>query len=438
MSLFNQIKDFVFGTLSIKSSNLNRNDNLEFNQDGEFFIPLSDISSLGASSRRNVRKYLIEGFASNVHIYTVTSHIAEILSNLKRNIKDEKGEPIEDQELLDLLKSPNPDETGSDFLEKIALYIMICGECYIKRIYVDMSDLGEGRTARRLRILYLPDVVINTVDGYSDSPISSYSYKGQTFLPSEIIHIKLPNIVADTKYGFAPLEAATFIRVASNSIHAAEAVLHKKMGAVGILTPKSGSAIGASGAKAKKDQETLNERIRGYDKFSDIYISNGSYDYLPIGKTPKDLQSIEADQNKLRQICSLFSMPSVKFNDPKASTYNNAETADKNQYTDAIIPLADRIDKAISFEVIQKDFGYQNATISVDESVISALNKPDVQKANKNARDVNSYLAIQKQVSLGETQYSAGVETLMLVYNMSEEDAIKILGYEQERTTQEA
>jgi phage portal protein BeeE len=55
------------------------------------------------------------------------------------------------------------------------------------------------------------------------------------------------------------------------------------------------------------------------------------------------LKVVESGVLTDRQLCNAFSSPSVLFNDPANSTYNNYTTALKSLYTDAVIPVNNKI-----------------------------------------------------------------------------------------------
>ena len=65
--------------------------------------------------------------------------------------------------------------------------------------------------------------------------------------------------------------------------------------------------------------------------------------YTQIGMSSTDLKIIESGVLTDRQLCNAYSCPSVLFNDPSNSTYNNYTTALKTLYTDAVIPVCNKI-----------------------------------------------------------------------------------------------
>ena len=93
---------------------------------------------------------------------------------------------------------------------------------------------------------------------------------------------------------------------------------------------------------------------------------------------------LEGILSSLRLICGLYGIPSVLFNDNDNSTFNNVSEAKKTAYTDVYIPLANRIDKALSMFLSEK--------LGVNETIVADLTSIEVLMATTNelAQKLNS------------------------------------------------
>ena len=95
--------------------------------------------------------------------------------------------------------------------------------------------------------------------------------------------------------------------------------------------------------QAKILADKASETIRGVKNFNKVHVANADMNYLQIGMSATDLKVIESGVLTDRQLCNAYSCPSVLFNDPSNSTYNNYITALKTLYTDAVLPVCNKL-----------------------------------------------------------------------------------------------
>jgi phage portal protein BeeE len=70
-------------------------------------------------------------------------------------------------------------------------------------------------------------------------------------------------------------------------------------------------------------------------------MTAGDFGYIDLGMSPVDLALISDSQATKRDICDIFHVPSILFNDPEGTTYNNQQEVRKRAWTDAIMPECD-------------------------------------------------------------------------------------------------
>jgi len=145
------------------------------------------------------------GFMRNVIAYRCIRLVAEAAASISFAVTC-KGEAMADHDHLRLLKSPNPDQSGTALMEEIYGYLQTAGNAYVEAVRLD----GEVRELYALR----PDRM--KVRAGRDGWPGGYDYEAggrrtgfrreeDGFMP--VLHLKLFHPLND-HYGLAPLEAA--------------------------------------------------------------------------------------------------------------------------------------------------------------------------------------------------------------------------------------
>jgi len=104
-----------------------------------------------------------------------------------------------------------------------------------------------------------------------------------------------------------------------------------------------------------------------------------------MGMNAADLKLIESGVLTDRQLCNAFSTPSVLFNDPANSTYNNYTTALKSFYTDAVLPVSNKVLSDLNETLLKQYSERDNAEYSwqLDTSGVEALQADQKEEAEK-------------------------------------------------------
>jgi len=391
----------AFGRLVPKHSiNLQSQDTTFMKVVGSFFSYLTGNS--------NFSEY-VKAYGDNPLVYMIIKKISFTSASIARIAVDGSGEVIENSVLLEILKNPNKDQGQIEFLETINEYLNTTGNTYVRYI----KGIGMGQ---ELEVLATQNVQIKCNDF---GMVTGYTYKKPktntyvTYPVEEILHIKTSNIVNidqdNYKYGLSPLEAAWIIINSSGEKFKAEASIFKNRGIIGILTNKSDTPMLPT--ERKRMQSEFNDDIGGASKYNQIKISNTDLAFVQTGMSPTDLKLLEGILSSLRQLCSIFGMPSILFNDNEKSTFNNFEQAVKLAYNDVYIPLANKVDKELSSflneqlgtnELIKVDLTSIEVVKSSTNEVAQALNNMSPLLANK----------VLEQLTVNEIRELAGLDTV--------------------------
>ena len=236
--------------------------------------------------------------------------------------------------------------------------------------------------------------------------------------------------------GLSPLSAGYRTLRASNEILTAEAALLESRGAIGFVSSSGKRAMTAE--EAKKAESALNKRWGGATNMNKVGVTSGDMKFVSIGMSPSDLKILESGIVKLRDLCSLFNVPSRMFNDPEGTTYNNAKEDFKRFYLDAVIPALE-----IQIKKFNRDYSKgwsldegKKMWIEMDTSEIEVLQE-DQSKAIVKAKTRSLIIRETiKGIGIDWTQESA-VMQLMDSLGMNEEDARKIIDVEIKNTSNE-
>ena len=328
---------------------------------------------LKTATHEDFGKYL-KAYGSNPLLYMIVNKIAYNSASIQRIAVNEQGEEIESSQLLEILSNPNPDQNGIEFKEQWNEYAELTGNVYIHWIQ------GIGGFGLELRILETDrvDIICN-----ARNEIRYYQYTKPNgsmvkIEPEDIMHFKYSNSVntegEEAKYGMSPAQPAWVVIEASAEKFNAEASIFKNRGISKILT--NDTDVPMTPKQRDRVQAEVNKALGGSDKFNGVHVSNTSLRALELGMSPTDLKLLEGITSSLRQLCAIWSMPSVLFNDNDNSTYNNVSEAKVSAYNDKYIPLADRFNEAFT--------SFANEKLGTNETIINDLNSIEEIKASQN------------------------------------------------------
>ena len=312
-------------------------------------------------------EFLMErSYLSNPDAYAIIQKISEVGSSLPLNVVNQDNEIIENHPLDGVLKKPNPKQTIKQFMSESMIYLLTTGNLFIEKTEV----IGFGTS--NLQIL---NTALMTINVDSDWNIIDYEYQdGRTSsrkIPEEdIIHVKYldPTPYGDQcHFGLSPIQAGYMNIRSSNNSYEANAHILENKGASGMLVGKADAVMTPD--EAKQIKASIDKKIKGTKNAGAITITDKELAYLQLGMSPTDLQLLEGNVVNLRTTCNLFSVDSSLFNDPANKTYNNRLEAEKALYSNAVLPVLDKILSALNMELLENDMN----KIKPDISKVAAL-----------------------------------------------------------------
>ena len=306
------------------------------------------LTQLGEANwtRRGFVSLVNEGFAKNPVVYRCVRMVAEAANSVPLMV-EENGRRVKDHPVLNLLKRPNPRQSGGELLEAVYSYLQTAGNAYLEAAVVE----GEVKGLFALR----PDrmKVVAGRDGWPSA--YAYSVGSKTRQLSQepapipkVLHMALFHPL-DDHYGMPPLEAAQ----QSLDIHNASALWNKAL--LDNAARPSGALVYSLGAgNLSPDQfdrlkGELEEHFAGAGNAGRPMVLEGGLDWKTIALSPRDMDFIEARHGAARDIALAFGVPPMLLGLPGDNTYSNMVEANRALWRQTVMPLVRRVADDLSY-----------------------------------------------------------------------------------------
>lgn len=318
----------------------------------------------------NSSTFITDGYDASAAIYTIVSHSAKKFSNvprqvykpstekrqnLNRIVKKSLGQEIENSELKELLKRPNPYMGGDQFWEAVYTSYDLQGEAFIwlNRGNTD-ADNEQASKIKPLELFWLPPHLVELIPDPEDVwGVLGYTLNlnGATveLRKSDIIHWRKfnPNFDAITREhlrGFSPLKAGMKLLTADGAAQDAQVAMHQNDGAKGVLFEKSLRTLTTDQADTIKS--VINKRINNRDLKGSVASLQGDWGYINFGLSAVDMQLLQAMDVSFSRLCNLFRVSPNLF--IAGQTRDNLREARKELITGKIIPDATSLDDELN------------------------------------------------------------------------------------------
>ena len=340
---------------------------------------LYSYSTMGAYIRpyQNLAQLIREGFQTNVDVFSVVNWTSENAANIpivvKVNNEIQPNHPL--QKLLD---KPNPYQSGLEFMHQVFGFYQVTGNSFV---YGNRQDMGINK-GQPTELFIMPSQYTDIRTGGWLNPIEGYSLsiaggKDYIFPFEDVMHMKALNLdfTNGTQFwGMSPLRAGLLALERSNSNYQAAATAYKTMGMAGILSvEKDEFEPILSDEQREQAERRLDADYMGVFNHGKTMVTNANVNYTKLGLSPIDLGLIQDKKATLRDICNIYKVSSIIFNDNENSSYNNASEAIKRAYSDAIKPLVDRYVQELN-NWLASSYG-DNVEICADYSQVAPLQK---------------------------------------------------------------
>ena len=326
------------------------------NQDGEF---VNDKRSYKIN--QNDKNYPFEeGFATSSDVYAIVNKIVKNAKTIPWSLKLQTGdkvETIESGQLYDLIQQPNKDQDLISFIESELLNLLLSGNIYLnsEKPYgmVGSLSLPSEIIGLHPQLMHIePELKGRKID------VKNYEYHldGKDFILSkdEIYHVKYANPTKfgiNRLYGLSPLTAGFLTLKGLNNNQIAHASILDNMGVTGILSNESDYSL--TPEQQDREQKALDKKLGGASKFGRVIQSSSKVKFTQLGLSPNDLKIIEGKNLKMRDLCNIYDISSVLFNDPQNRIQANLLPANTAMWNDAVIPNPEILMRAFERYVVK-------------------------------------------------------------------------------------
>ena len=329
-----------------------------------------------------------DGFVSNPIVYPVINKLHEVASDVPFKVMEKVGDEWEEiQESA--LKTFVQTQLTKEVRYNTGVFLSTTGE-YFWKTTKGAFDLITELELLESNLIDVKTNVYNEVTGYEYDQLNTML----TVYPiDEVLHGKYfnPSLKGIEEHrGLSPLQPVYNTIKSSNNRQLASASMLANRGATGVLT--SGSDLPMTVDEREDLQKAGDKVLGGADKFNKIISTTANVRYFQLGMSSTDLQMIEGADLDLRTICNALSVPSNMFNDKSASTESNVKTDLKKFYTDAVIPLNNKLIAQINEEIVPAYNAFENKELKDIQCTdkIDALQEDKSIEADKNAKNIET------------------------------------------------
>ncbi len=320
----------------------------QFSQKQFSNVPLMAMYNVGKPywAPRNYLHFAREGFSGNAIAYRCVRMIAEAAASVPLLLY-KGGAEIHAHAFLDLMRQPNPSQTGPALIENIVAFLLVAGNSYVEVSSIDTTP-RELVCLRPDRMQVIPGSK-GWVEAYQYSVYGSFIK-----LPAEhVLHLKLFNPL-DDYYGLSPLEAAA----RSLDTHNAASAWNKAM--LDNAARPSGALVFSGGDGQLSPEQfdrlktELEQNFQGAAQAGRPMVLEGGLDWKEMGFSPKDMDFINSKNNAAREIALAFGVPPMLLGIPGDNTFSNYAEANRVFWRQSVIPMLRRVIDTMSTSVGQQ------------------------------------------------------------------------------------
>lgn len=284
---------------------------------------------------RDYKSFADEAYARNVVAYRSINRIADAVASVKWTLWRGEEE-VTVHPLLDLIKRPNPQMSGDEYMRAKIGFLMIAGNGYEEKV----SDTREVRELYQLR----PDRM-SVIPGANGAAMA-YEYKicgkAKRFDVADngecdVRQIKLFNPINDW-YGQSPIEAGAYgVDQFNESMSWIQSLLQNSARPSGALVMTGDGAM--SDEQFHRLKAELEENYQGSKNAGRPMLLEGGLDWKQMGLSPSDMGILETKFSAARDVALAFGVPPQLLGIPGDNTYANYSEARLAFWEDTVIPL---------------------------------------------------------------------------------------------------
>jgi HK97 family phage portal protein len=289
--------------------------------------------------------YINEGYQANADVYSVVKRIIDLGAVIPWKVQKKQGGKwvdVLDHELQLLIENPNPMQSQNDFFSAIMGYYLLTGDAFMFAPFLE-NGMNKGKTKE---LWPMASHVTNIKFGNINNPILGYYITSQPediIDPANICHIKTwnPDSNGWAFRGQSPLMAGARNVKLGNTAVTAEVKSFDNLGPDGILSREGAGGEGSSFTpeQASTLQQRWDGRYTGVENIKKVVMTGATVKWQQMGLSPVDLNILESKKYNMATICNLYGAPVQLFNNTDKTAFNNMDSAHKQMYLHAVLPV---------------------------------------------------------------------------------------------------
>ena len=324
-------------------------------------------------SSRTYDKMSHEGYRNNVIAHRSIRILAECAASVPF-VLYRGDERLNRHPMLDVLKRPNPSQSGKEFLESLFAFQQIAGNAYVEAVETATGAVGELYTLRPDRMTIVPGAKgwparYDYQVGAAKHSFHVDAISGQ----SPILHLKTFH-PQDDHYGLSPLEAAAYAIDIHNAAQGWNKALldnaARPSGAL-VFDPKDGQSGSLSDEQFSRLKDELEENYQGAKNAGRPFLLEGGLKWQQVAMSPQDMEFIQSKHVSAREIALAFGVPPMILGIPGDNTYANYQEANRALWRLTLLPLIEKTLAALNGWLAPR-FG-DDLALKVDMDAIPAL-----------------------------------------------------------------
>ena len=314
---------------------------------------------------------------------------------------NEKGEAVENHQILSLLNKPNPMQSWEKFLTQMIGSHDIAGEG-------DVLKIGIGQSVELWPLR--PDWLEITTFSMG-LPVSCSYTPSDTYEESTVKQYQFSELMIWAEYnplfrwrGLSPLYSAAYsIDTLNEYAKSNKAMLENGMTPSGVLWTDSE----VSDTSFNRLQEQFNGKYAGAKNSGKPMILDGGLKWQGMSFTPREMEFVSGKRLSQLDVCQVLRVPPQIIGIEGSQTYKNYEEARAAFYEDEVIPMVNGLlSELLNF--LRKDFKIPPTyKLIVDTDGITAL-EPRRAERNKVIDGLTSLKVDEKRAAMGYESAEGG------------------------------
>lgn len=288
--------------------------------------------------KRDYNAFAQEGYRMNVVAFSAINRLATAVASMEWQILQPDGEVVSEHPFLDLIRRPNPMQSGFVFWRDKICYSSLDGNSYIERV-----DDSSGRPSELWNLRPDRMSIIESPTGMPAAFVYKVGNKKYTFSQDPqtgqgpILHTRRFH-PQDDWLGQSPIEANAYaIDQHNESMNWIQSLLQNAARPSGALVVDA--EMGLSEEEFNRITHEIEQKHAGGKNAGRPMLLEGGLDWKAMGLSPMDMEILRTKDSAARDISLAFGVPPLLLNIPGDNTYSNYREARLGFYEDTVIPL---------------------------------------------------------------------------------------------------